>query len=189
MKLFGGNSLLPRGFRADCVDAFLREAQSRGVAERGSIAVPELTAAGKKTVRALLDDPRYQYLIGFEPKTYHYLLMTFCLESGLVQAAAWRSDAAGTGALARAVETCVTIGPLLEAEDLLRANFPPEISADRWDRFCHAIHAVWAEKMKKRWASRDPGRYVYLADLAAHQLGVSMVLSLKELRQPVREDP
>ena len=173
MGLFSENSITPRAFYADCVEAFHREAQRRGVAGKGVITVPELTATGKKTVRAFLNNPTYQRMCSCEAEVYYPLILSLCLEAGLVQAAAWSDE---SGNLARSADECIAGGPSARAADLLREHFPREISDDHGYRFSHAIYAVCEEKLRPFWAKRDPSRYVYRAMLAAHALGVSMML-------------
>lgn len=160
-------------FYSDCIEAFHREAQKYGVANRGVLIVPELLPRGEKVVLSFLQDSHYQSICNNNATMYYYLMFSLSIQAGIVLANAWNIE---PDALDECEAEIIIDGPADKANELLEELFDKSISADQGNGFYQRIFPIWLKQHEPYWKLSDPRDYTYNALLAAYQLGVSMML-------------
>ena len=160
-------------FESACLQAFHEAVLPRGMAPEGLVFIPELTALGSWVVQSFLKDQFLSTSIERRPRDVHYAAMVMSLQAGLVIADKWQvdPDVFRTGY----VDRLITEGPAWPSHGVLHWLGLTDYAQE--DAFFREIFEVWWGLFEPHADGDDPAEYAYRADLAAFQLGLSVVLA------------
>lgn len=162
----------PQAFYADCTTEFHKIALDHGFAGKGVIDIPELIPWGRQVAIAFLNDSFFKREFSENPTMYYYVIMSLCLQAGIVFADKWHSDREELHN--EYVERIIAEGPANACAPLLKQFSLDDMDSE--NEYYMKIYSVWIKVMKPSWTLKDPTEYVVMAMLAAYQVGVSMIL-------------
>ena len=158
-------------FYCDCLEAFVEIGKENNMLFKDNIVVPELLDKGEKAVLQYLKDPFFQAEFSNDPVTYYFAIMVFSLQTGMIFASTWHKDFAKL--TDQFVQAVVKMGPTDLALSLRQAVFE---SPAKENLFYTELYGKWNEMHEPYWKLEDPRDYTFKAELAAYQLGVTMIL-------------
>lgn len=155
-----------------CIMDFHARAGQEDYATKGLIFIPELMPMGQQSVLAFLNDSFFKMQFGSNPQTYYYVIMSLCVQTGIVYAAKWHED---FSELKNGyVDKIIAEGPAEEAQPITKKQFGWD--RDKENAFYNMIYQRWLSLHEPYWDLDNPREYTFNAMVAAYQLGVSMIL-------------
>ena len=90
-----------------------------GLIKRGPHEIPELWKYGVTTASSYLNDDNLRNQYGADPAQYYFVIMTLCLQAGMVLARTWNEDSSSVDS--RYVDYLLSAGPSDEAAKINEA--------------------------------------------------------------------
>ena len=180
MALFGfgkkkNDIRTPEEFYSQCTKEFHKETKLMGLIKRGPNEIPEILKYGETAASSYLNDATIRNQYGDEPTQYYFVIMSLCLQAGMVLARNWSEDASSVDS--RYVSYLMSAGPSDEATKIMEKQF--KLNTDQANLFYSKIFEKWVDVLTPYWNLAEPWEYTTKAMIAAYQLGVSMILEKK----------
>lgn len=159
-------------FYTICLKEFHDEAAKNNLATKGLIFIPELIKYGEKIVLEFLKDEFFKFEFGNNPNLYYYIIMSLCIQSGIVLGEKWHLDFKNLDD--NYLKNIISEGPADKAGEILeKLNLP---TSDVQNKFYQSIYKKWVLCNEPYWALEDSRQYIFKSMLAAYQLGISIIL-------------